>query len=53
MLEQSERGLKMSRVVLDCSDLSLKGRLQYAHEEAVDKALYPKRVIKEMEWDGG
>ena len=46
---RSETGIKKYGVTLDRKDLNLKDWLQHAYEETLDKALYLKRAIKEIE----
>jgi len=47
--QRSEVGIKKYGVTLDREDLSLKDWLNHAYEESLDKALYLKRAIKELE----
>jgi hypothetical protein len=47
--QRSEVGIKKYGVTLDRKDLKLKDWLQHAYEETLDKALYLKRAIKEIE----
>jgi len=47
--QRSEVGIKKYGVTLDREDLSFKDWLNHAYEESLDKALYLKRAIKELE----
>lgn len=47
--DRSNVGIKKYGVTLDRTDLSLKEWLQHAYEETLDKALYLKRAIKELD----
>ena len=46
--ERSELGIEKYGVTLDRKDIDLKGWLQNAYEETLDKALYLKRAIREI-----
>ena len=46
--DRSELGIKKYGVTLDREDLTLKDWLQHAYEESLDKCLYLKRAIKEL-----
>lgn len=46
---RSEVGIKKYNTTLDRTDIDLKGWLQHAYEETLDKALYLKRAIRELE----
>ena len=46
--ERSEDGVIKYGVTLDRTDINLKGWLQHAYEETLDKALYLKRAIREL-----
>lgn len=46
--QRSELGIEKYGVTLDRKDIDLKGWLQHAYEETLDKALYLKRAIKEL-----
>lgn len=48
---RSEVGIKKYGVTLDREDLNLRDWLQNAYEETLDKALYLKRAIKEIDND--
>lgn len=45
-------GITKYKTTLDRTDIDLKGWLQHAYEETLDKALYLKRAIKEIENEG-
>jgi hypothetical protein len=47
--DRSEVGIEKYNTTLDRTDIDLKGWLQHAYEETLDKALYLKRAIKELE----
>ena len=47
--QRSQRGIEKYGVTLDRDDLDLKDWLQHAYEETLDKALYLKRAIKELD----
>ncbi len=46
--DRSEVGINKYGVTLDRNDLELKDWLQHAYEESLDKCLYLKRAIKEL-----
>lgn len=46
--ERSEIGIAKYNTTLDRTDIDLKGWLQHAYEETLDKALYLKRAIREI-----
>lgn len=46
---RSQRGIKKYGTTLDRTDLSLRDWLQHAYEESLDKCLYLKRAIKELD----
>lgn len=46
--KRSKIGIKKYNTTLDRTDLSLEDWLQHAYEETLDKALYLKRAIKEI-----
>lgn len=46
--ERSEIGIEKYNTTLDRTDIDLKGWLQHAYEETLDKALYLKRAIREL-----
>lgn len=46
---RSETGIRKYGTTLDRKDLALKDWLNHAYEETLDKALYLKRAIKEIE----
>ena len=46
--ERSELGIEKYNTTLDRTDIDLKGWLQHAYEETLDKALYLKRAIREL-----
>ena len=46
--ERSNIGVKKYNTTLDRTDIDLKGWLQNAYEETLDKALYLKRAIREL-----
>lgn len=46
---RSEMGMIKYGVTLEREDLDLKDWLQHAYEETLDKALYLKRAIKEID----
>lgn len=48
LLSRSERGIKKYGVTMDRDDLSLSEWLNHAYEETLDKALYLKKAIKEL-----
>ncbi len=48
---RSEVGIEKYNTTLDRTDIDLKGWLQHAYEETLDKALYLKRAIRELEQD--
>ena len=47
--QRSEVGIEKYNTTLDRKDVDLKGWLQHAYEETLDKALYLKRAIRELE----
>lgn len=47
--QRSEVGIQKYNTTLDRTDLDLKDWLNHAYEETLDKALYLKRAIKEIE----
>jgi len=47
--DRSKLGIEKYGVTLDREDIDLKGWLNHAYEETLDKALYLKRAIKELE----
>ena len=49
LLSRSKRGIQKYGVTMDREDLTLKEWLQHAYEETLDKALYLKRAMKEIE----
>ena len=49
MKDREERGLKKYGCTLDREDLTLKDWLNHAYEESLDKSLYLKRAIREIE----
>lgn len=46
--KRSKIGIKKYNTTLDRTDLPLEDWLQHAYEETLDKALYLKRAIKEI-----
>ena len=46
--ERSEIGIEKYNTTLDRTDIDLKGWLEHAYEETLDKALYLKRAIREL-----
>lgn len=46
--KRSKIGIKKYNTTLDRTDLSLEDWLQHAYEETLDKALYLKRAIREI-----
>ena len=49
LLARSKRGIEKYGVTMDREDLNLLEWLQHAYEETLDKALYLKRAMKEIE----
>jgi len=49
LIHRSEIGIKKYNTTLDRTDIDLKGWLNHAYEETLDKALYLKRAIRELE----
>lgn len=49
LLIRSIVGIEKYNTTLDRTDIDLKGWLQHAYEETLDKALYLKRAIKEID----
>ncbi len=47
--QRSEVGIEKYGTTLDRKDVDLKGWLNHAYEETLDKALYLKRAIRELE----
>lgn len=47
--DRSKLGIEKYGVTLDREDIDLRGWLNHAYEETLDKALYLKRAIKELE----
>ena len=45
---RSKVGIQKYGVTLDRTDIDLKGWLQHAYEETLDKALYLKRAINDL-----
>ena len=41
-------GIKKYNTTLDRTDIDLKGWLEHAYQEALDKALYLKRAMREL-----
>jgi hypothetical protein len=48
LIERSKVGIEKYNTTLDRTDIDLKGWLQHAYEETLDKALYLKRAIREL-----
>ena len=48
LIERSNVGIEKYNTTLDRTDIDLKGWLQHAYEETLDKALYLKRAIREL-----
>lgn len=46
--KRSKIGIRKYNTTLDRTDLSLEDWLQHAYEETLDKALYLKRAIREI-----
>jgi hypothetical protein len=46
LLEREEKGLKEYGTTMDRTDLSERDWLQHAYEEALDLAIYLKKIIK-------
>ena len=47
--QRSDIGIQKYGTTLDRKDIDLKGWLNHAYEETLDKALYLKRAIRELE----
>ena len=47
--QRSERGICKYGVTLERTDIDLRGWLQHTYEETLDKALYLKRAIEELD----
>jgi len=47
--QRSQKGIDKYGTTLDRTDLSLRDWLQHAYEESLDKSLYLKRAIKELD----
>ena len=47
--DRSKLGIEKYGVTLEREDIDLRGWLNHAYEETLDKALYLKRAIKELE----
>ena len=46
LLEREDKGLKEYGTTMDRTDLSAQDWLQHAYEEALDLAIYLKKIIK-------
>jgi hypothetical protein len=49
MKDREELGLKKYGCTVDREDLTLRDWLQHAYEESLDKSLYLKRAIREID----
>jgi len=49
MRQREERGLKKYGTDMDRTDLTLREWLQHAYEESLDKSLYLKAAIRELD----
>jgi hypothetical protein len=49
MKDREELGLKKYGCTVDREDLNLRDWLQHAYEESLDKSLYLKRAIREID----
>ena len=49
MMDREELGIKKYGTTVDRTDLSLRDWLQHAYEESLDKSLYLKAAIRELD----